>query len=72
MHFFIVIMQKNLGILVQLSCGPLYFLLVDIALDFIAKCSPNDLELFFVVVWSIRWNRNQAIHEDSSSPPIHA
>ena len=46
--------------------------LVDIALDFIAKGSPNDLELFFAVAWSIWWNRNQAIHEDSSSPPIHA
>ncbi|XP_050249054.1 uncharacterized protein LOC126696338 [Quercus robur] len=46
--------------------------LVDIALDFIAKGSPNDLELFFAVAWSIWWNHNQAIHEDSGSPPIHA
>ena len=46
--------------------------LVDIALDFTAKGSPNDLELFFVVAWSIWWNHNQAIHEDSGSPPIHA
>nr|POF08236.1 hypothetical protein CFP56_74404 [Quercus suber] len=46
--------------------------LVDIALNFIAKGSSNDLELFFVVAWSIWWNHNQAIHEDSSSPPIHA
>ena len=46
--------------------------LVDIAFDFIAKSSPNDLELFFAVAWSIWWNRNQAIHEDSGFPPIHA
>jgi len=46
--------------------------LVDIAFDFIVKGSPNDLELFFVVAWSIWWNRNQAIHEDSDTPPIHA
>ena len=46
--------------------------LVDIALDFIAKGSLNDLELFFAIAWSIWWNRNKAIHEDSGSPPIHA
>ena len=46
--------------------------LVDIAFNFIAKGSPNDLELFIVVAWSIWWNRNQAIHEDSGTPPIHA
>nr|POE67812.1 hypothetical protein CFP56_29351 [Quercus suber] len=46
--------------------------MVDIALDIIAKGSPNDLELFLAVAWSIWWNRNQAIHEDSSSPPIQA
>ena len=46
--------------------------LVDVALDFIAKGSPNDLELFFAVVWSIWWNRNQAIHEDSGFPPFQA
>ncbi|KAL0001346.1 hypothetical protein SO802_015127 [Lithocarpus litseifolius] len=39
--------------------------LVDIALDIIEKGSPLDLELFFAVAWSIWWNRNQAIHEDS-------
>ena len=44
--------------------------LVDVALDFIAKGSPSDLELFFVVAWSIWWNHNQAIHEDSGSPPL--
>ena len=42
---------------------------VDIALDIIEKGSPNDLELFFAVAWSIWWNRNQAIHEDSGTPP---
>ncbi|KAK9986499.1 hypothetical protein SO802_031450 [Lithocarpus litseifolius] len=46
--------------------------LVDIALDIIAKGSPNDLELFFAVAWSIWWNRNQAIHENSGSPPLQA
>ena len=46
--------------------------LVDVALDFIVKGSPNDLELFFAVAWSIWWNRNQAIHEDSGSPPFQA
>ena len=44
--------------------------LVDVALDFIAKGSPSDLELFFAVAWSIWWNHNQAIHEDSGSPPL--
>ncbi|KAL0000430.1 hypothetical protein SO802_014211 [Lithocarpus litseifolius] len=43
--------------------------LVDIALDIIEKGSPNDLELFFAVAWSIWWNRNQAIHDDSDTPP---
>jgi len=42
---------------------------VDIALDIIEKGSPNDLELFFAMAWSIWWNRNQALHEDSGSPP---
>jgi len=42
---------------------------VDIALDLIEKGSFHDLELFFAVAWSIWWNRNQATHEDSSSPP---
>ena len=45
---------------------------MDVALDFIVKGSPNDLELFFAVAWSIWWNRNQAIHEDSGSPPFQA
>ncbi|KAK9984941.1 hypothetical protein SO802_034466 [Lithocarpus litseifolius] len=40
--------------------------------NIIAKGSPNDLELFFAVAWSIWWNRNQAIHEDSGSPPFQA
>nr|POF20472.1 hypothetical protein CFP56_63889 [Quercus suber] len=44
----------------------------EIALDIIAKGSLHDLELFFAVAWSIWWNRNQAIHEDSGSPPIQA
>ena len=42
---------------------------MDVALEFIVKGSPHDLELFFVVAWSIWWNRNQAIHEDSGSTP---
>ena len=46
--------------------------LVDVALDFIAKGSPSDLELFFTVAWSIWWNHNQAIHEDFGSPPFQA
>nr|XP_023889265.1 uncharacterized protein LOC112001321 [Quercus suber] len=41
---------------------------VDVSLEFLVKGSPRDLELFFVVAWSIWWNRNQAIHEDSGSP----
>ena len=43
------------------SCG-----LVDIAFDFIAKDSPNDLKLFFAVAWSIWRNNNQAIHNNSN------
>ena len=42
---------------------------VDIVLDIIDKGSPNDLELFFAVAWSIWWNRNQAIFDDSGTPP---
>ena len=43
--------------------------LVDVALEFIVKGSPHDLELFFAMAWSIWWNCNQAIHKDSSSTP---
>ena len=43
---------------------------VDIALDFIENNSSNDLELFFAVAWSIWWNRNQALFDDSSTSPI--
>ena len=43
--------------------------LVDVAFEFIMKGSPHDLELFFAMAWSIWWNRNQAIHEDSGSTP---
>ena len=52
---------------VEVSSSPRDF--VDVALDFIEKGSPLDLELFFVVAWSIWWNRNQAIHEDSGTTP---
>ena len=41
---------------------------VDIALDIIEKGSPNDLELFFAVAWSIWWNHNQALHDDLGTP----
>ena len=50
---------------VEVSSSPRNF--VDVALDFIEKGSPLDLELFFVVAWSIWWNCNQAIHEDSGT-----
>ena len=52
---------------VEVSSTPRDF--VDVALDFIEKGSPLDLELFFAVAWSIWWNRNQAIHEDSGTTP---
>ena len=42
---------------------------IDIALDIIDKGSPSDLELFFAVAWSIWWNHNQVVHEDSGTPP---
>ena len=42
---------------------------IDIALDIIDKGSPSDLELFFTVAWSIWWNHNQVVHEDSGTPP---
>ena len=42
---------------------------MDVALDFIEKGSPLDLELFFAVAWSIWWNRNQAAHEDLGTTP---
>ena len=43
--------------------------LVDIALDIAEKDSSFALELFFAVAWSIWWNCNQALHEDSGAPP---
>lgn len=46
--------------------------MVDIALDIIENGSPNDLEFFFAVAWSVWWNRNQAIYEDAGFPPIQA
>ena len=42
---------------------------IDIALDIIEHGSQNDLELFFEVAWSIWWNRNQALFDDSGASP---
>ena len=42
---------------------------MDIALDIAEKDSSFALELFFAVAWSIWWNCNQALHEDSGAPP---
>ncbi|KAL0013296.1 hypothetical protein SO802_000365 [Lithocarpus litseifolius] len=42
---------------------------VDIVLDIMVRGSTHDLEIFFATAWSIWWNRNQAVREDSGSPP---
>ena len=42
---------------------------VDFALAIAEKDSSFALELFFAVAWSIWWNRNQALHDDSGAPP---
>ena len=73
MPSFFVIMPSLLGLngtLVQL----MLLLLperepIDIALDIIEHGSQNDLELFFEVAWSIWWNRNQALFDDSGASP---
>ena len=44
--------------------------LLDIALNFLDKGIVHDLELFFIVAWTVWWNRNQATHDDMGSPPI--
>ena len=38
-------------------------------MDIIENGSLNDLELFFAVAWSIWWNRNQALFDDSGTSP---
>ena len=40
---------------------------VDFALAITEKGSSFAFELFFAVAWSIWWNHNQALHEDSSA-----
>ena len=42
---------------------------IDIALNLLEKGTTNDLEIFFTVAWSIWWNRNQAVHDDTGKPP---
>ena len=42
---------------------------MDFALAIAEKDSSFALELFFAVAWSIWWNRNQALHDDSGAPP---
>lgn len=42
---------------------------MDINLDIAKNDSSSALELFFAIAWSIWWNHNQALHEDSGAPP---
>ena len=44
--------------------------IVDLASQFIGLGKLSELDLFFMVLWSIWGNRNQAIHNDSAIPPI--
>ena len=44
--------------------------ILDIALNLLDKGTAHDLELFFIVAWTVWWNRNQATHDDIGSPPI--
>ena len=44
--------------------------ILDIALNLLDKGTTHDLELFFIVAWTIWWNRNQATHDDIGFPPI--
>ena len=43
--------------------------IVDLAAQFIGEGKLSDLDLFFMVSWSIWGNRNQAIHNDAENPP---
>lgn len=63
--------QADSGTLAQLSN---WFNLLSSRTDgyyikYAKKGSSHDLELFFAMAWSIWWNHNQALHEDSSAPP---
>ncbi|KAK9983991.1 hypothetical protein SO802_033516 [Lithocarpus litseifolius] len=42
---------------------------VDIVLGIMVRGTSHDMEIFFATAWSIWWNRNQVVHEDSGSPP---
>ena len=42
---------------------------VDIILDIIKRGTMHDMGIFFATTWSIWWNSNQVVHEDSGSPP---
>ena len=42
---------------------------VDIVLDIIKRGTMHDMGIFFATTWSIWWNSNQVVHEDSGSPP---
>ena len=44
--------------------------ILDIALNLLDKGTAHDLELFFIVAWTVWWNRNQATHDDIGFPPI--
>ena len=44
--------------------------ILGIALNLLDKGTTHDLELFFIVAWTVWWNRNQATHDDMGSPPI--
>ncbi|XP_075665622.1 uncharacterized protein LOC142635327 [Castanea sativa] len=43
--------------------------IVDLAAQFIGKGMLRELDLFFMVLWSIWGNRNQALHNDAAIPP---
>ena len=44
--------------------------ILGIALNLLDKGTTHDLELFFIVAWTVWWNRNQATHDDMGTPRI--
>jgi len=43
---------------------------VDVALRIMEARTSHDLEIFFVTVWSIWYNRNQVAHEAQGLPSM--
>ena len=46
--------------------------IIDIVGQFIEKRTFRELDIFFMTTWTIWGNRNQAIHNNASIPPLQA